>query len=237
MQLFYPSTTWFRLVMTLGISCSGFWARAATILDPLDAPGVTDQQYRDLGATHPEVGQVMGVGLNGSGTYIGGTWVLTAGHVALFKSGGTFSIGGDSYSIVRSLTAPGYTFGMDTNDIGLVQLANAVLGIAPAPMVSLADDAVLLGQITTWVGYGQGGTGRTGSIGLPGTLRGFTNNIDGFGPTFGLVTSSMFTDFYGPTACSIRSPIPTLSTALEGNVAPGDSGGGVFLEGLGMVGV
>jgi hypothetical protein len=104
-------------------------------------------------------------------------------------------------------------------------------------MIHLPEDSILLGETTTWVGYGQGGTGLTGSTGVPGTLRGFTNVIDGFGPTFGLVESSMFTDFDRPDGSrnSIVSSSP-FPTALEGNVAPGDSGGAVFWEG-GLVGV
>ncbi len=214
--------------------------RAATILDPIDAPAVTDAQYRALGATHPEVGQVFGSGLNGSGTYIGGRWVLTAGHVAFFKGSGTgtFALGGQSYPILRALTFPGYVFGGDLHDVGLVELSSAVLGVTPASMVALTDDAVLLGHSTTWVGYGQGGTGRTGAVGPPGTLRGFTNNIDGFGPTLGLVISSMFSDFDRPdgSSNSIADSDPA-PTPLEGNVTPGDSGGGVYLEGVGLVGV
>ena len=173
--------------------------------------------------------QVFGPALNGSGTYIGGRWVLTAGHIAFAKTSGTFSLGGSSYSIIRAITFPGWSLGSDSNDIGLVELSSEIVGVTPALMIHLTDDSILLGQTTTWVGYGQGGTGLTGSTGSPGTLRGFTNVIDGFGPTFGLVESSMITDFDRPDGSknSIASASP-LPTALEGNVAPGDSGGAVF---------
>jgi len=211
-------------------------ARAATILDPSEA-AVTDQQYRDLGASYPSVGQVTGPGFNGSGTYIGGRWVLTAGHIAFAKTSGNFSLGESSYPIVRAITFPSWSLGSDSNDIGLVELSSEILGVTPALMVQLTDDSILLGQQTTWVGYGQGGTGLTGGTGLPGTLRGFTNVIDGFGPTLGLVESSMITDFDRPDGStnSIVGSNP-LPSALEGNVTPGDSGGAVFL-GDGLVGV
>lgn len=213
-------------------------AFCSTILDPGDAPGVTDQMYRDLGAAYPEVGQVQGSGFAGSGTLIGSKWVLTAGHVAFAKAGGTFSVSGQNYTVLRALTYPGWSFASDANDIGLLELTSSVLGVTPAVMVTLTDDSVLMGQRTTWVGFGQSGTGLTGATSQPGVKRGFTNNIDGFGPTLGLVTTSMFSDFDRPDG-SINSiagsdPFPT---ALEGNVAPGDSGGAVYLDGVGLVGV
>lgn len=198
----------FRCLAAFGFFCIDAIARAATILDPAEAP-VTDQQYRDLGAAHPSVGEVSGSGLSGSGTYVGGRWVLTAGHIAFAKTSGTFSLGGSSYSIIRSITFPDWSFGSDSNDIGLVELSSEIPGVTPALMIQLTDDSILLGQTTTWVGYGQGGTGLTGGTGVPGTLRGFTNVIDGFGPTLGLVESSMITDFDRRMAPKIPSSART----------------------------
>lgn len=227
-----------RALAAAWFACCCGQALSATILDPADAPGVTDQMYLDLGASHPEVGQVQGSGLSGSGTLIGSRWVVTAGHVAFFKTGGTFRVGGQNYTILRSIIHPSYSFGSDPNDIGLLELSTAVMGIDPAIMVSLTDDTALLGHTTTWVGFGQSGTGLTGATTSPGTKRGFTNNIDGFGPTFGLTNTSMFGDFDRPdgskNTISTSDPLPS---ALEGNVAPGDSGGAVYLDGLGLVGV
>jgi hypothetical protein len=226
----------FRCLAAVGFFCIDATARAVTILDPSEAP-ILDQEYRDLGANHPSVGQASGPALSGSGPYIGGRWVLTAGHIAFEKTSGSFSLGGSSYPIIRGITFPGWSLGSDSNDIGLIELSSEIPGVTPALMIQLADDSILLGQTTTWVGYGQGGTGLTGSTGLPGTLRGFTNVIDGFGPTLGLVESSMITDFDRPDGSknSIAGSNP-LPSALEGNVAPGDSGGAVFW-GDGMVGV
>jgi hypothetical protein len=225
-----------RWLAAIGFFCLDAIARSATILDPSEAP-VTDQQYRDLGATFPSVGQVAGPSLSGSGTYIGGRWVLTAGHIAFGKTSGTFSLAGSSYSIIRAITFPGWSLGSDFNDIGLIELSSEVPGVTPALMIELTDDTTLLGQTATWVGYGQGGTGLTGATGVPGTLRGFTNVIDAFGPTLGVVESSMIADFDRPdgskNSIAGSNPFPS---ALEGNVAPGDSGGAVFWGG-GLVGV
>ncbi len=225
-----------RLVAPISFLCINAVVQAATILDPSDAP-VTDQQYRDLGAAYPSVGQVSGQGLNGSGTYIGGRWVLTASHIAFLKTNGSFSLGGSSYSVIRAITFPSWVFGSDADDIGLLELSSEVPGVAPGLMIHLTDDSILLGQTTTWVGWGQGGTGLTGGNGLPGTLRGFTNVIDGFGPTFGLVETSMFADFDRPDGSTNSTPESNpIPTEFEGNVTPGDSGGAVFWEGN-LVGV
>jgi secreted trypsin-like serine protease len=225
-----------RCVVLVGFVCIDAIGFGATIIDPADAP-VTDQQYRDLGALYPAVGQVSGPAFSGSGTYIGGRWVLTAGHIAFSKTTGTFLLEGSSYSIVRAIIFPSWSLGSDADDIGLVELSSEIVGVAPAVMRALPDDSILLGQTTTWVGYGQGGTGLTGGTGVPGTLRGFTNVIDGFGPTLGLVESSMIADFDRPDGSknSIVGSNP-LPSALEGNVTPGDSGGAVFWDG-GLVGV
>ena len=60
--------------------------------------------------------------------------------------------------------------------------------------------------------------------------RAFTNEIDYIG-AFGLPGTSFISDFDNPAgtanASAASSPVPT---RLEGNVAPGDSGGGIFVE-------
>jgi len=76
------------------------------------------------------------------------------------------------------------------------------------------------GQVATWVGYGFTGTGLTGyQTSLGNQKRAFQNTIDrNFGNPSLLIGSS----FENPLTFANAQP-------LEGCVAPGDSGGGVFI--------
>jgi hypothetical protein len=199
-------------------------ASGSTILDTLDP-----QQYRDEAALYPMVGKVNGSGLSGSGVLLSGRWVLTAGHVADFKTGGTFSAGGNSYTIESVLSHPSHSTLSTSYDVGLLYLAAEVTGIETASLYRFPQPEQLLGREAVWVGHGLGGTGLTGAQG-PLDTRAFTNVIDGFTPRAGLPQPSFFADFDNPagTGNSLNSdPNPT---HLEGNVTSGDSGGGVFIE-------
>ncbi len=212
------------IALTLSVPL-GIAASASTVLDTVDA-----QLYRNEAMLYPEVGTASGGFQTGSGVLISSRWVLTAGHVADFKTGGTYTIGGVNYTIARYLSPPGRPpFSTTIEDLGLLELTSDVTNIQAATMWRPDNVNELLGREATWVGFGFGGTGLTGFQGSP-EKRAFTNVIDGFTPRAGLPQPSFFSDFDNPdgTSNSLTSGSPT-PTRLEGNLTPGDSGGGVFV--------
>lgn len=212
------------VILTFSIS------EASTIIAPTDDPLVTAQMYRDEAALYPMVGKVTGSGLSGSGVLISDRWVLTAGHIAFSKSSGTFNVAGVDYAIQRWTTHPSYSFGSNPYDLGLLYLSGPVAAVDPAKMIQLGGANSILGREATWVGTGLTGTGLTGAQ-APLEFRAFTNVIDVIGTAYGQTATSFVADFDRPDGTSNADPelsSPT-ATRLEGNVANGDSGGGVFI--------
>jgi hypothetical protein len=203
------------LLASLAVNPSS--TRGSTIRD--DVP---DSEYTDLAANaaYDAVGTFVDTGgYTGCGILIAPDWVLTAGHVTDIASSGTFTVDGNSYSANQLVTDPAWTGNVFAGgDFGLAHLSTPVTSVTP---VMLYTGSAEFGQVATWVGYGFTGTGLTGyQTSLGNQKRAFQNTIDrNFGNPSVLIGSS----FENPLTFANAQP-------LEGCVAPGDSGGGVFIS-------
>jgi hypothetical protein len=211
---------------------TGLMALAA--LATVSAPAATtrddqpDNDYLALGALadFASVGSfVNSWGYAGSGILIASDWVLTAAHMLDAATSGTFTINGISYGSSQIFKNPGWTGNvLNGNDYGLVHLTAPVSAVSPALFFT---GSVETNHVGTFVGFGFKGTGLTGWKTLDGQKRAFQNMIDGdFGNPY-LLLGADFDNPNNPADNWFGSALPQ---TLEGCVAPGDSGGGVFVQ-------
>lgn len=217
-----------------------------TMTAPPAAAGVIrhdalDSQYLALGgnAAYASVGYVRGntnsYGFSASGTLIGGNWVLTAGHVVDQAVDLSIRLGGQTYTAAEWFSHPKWNGDLGRGyDIGLMRFdtdLSAATGITAAQFYTGKDE---LGQIGTFAGYGRTGTGLTGDTTFDGQKRAGNNVIDAFLNTGGRADKSrvLLADFDNPLNAGDNSWGSGLPLDLEYLIAPGDSGGGLFLGGL-----
>lgn len=192
-----------------------------------------DSNYLNLGAGYANVGQVYGQSASqawyGSATAIGSRWAITAAHVVEGATGLSVKFGSQTYAADGYVAHSGWTGNLLAGtDLALVRFAQDL----PVTAATRHTSTSLLGKTATAVGYGMTGTGQTGAVTFDQKKRGVQNVLDNYGSALGgsnnLVLydfdrnkQGMFENFTGS-----RNPLTN-----EGMAAPGDSGGGLFVDG------
>lgn len=203
----------------------------------------SDQLYRDL-AQEPQFAAVgtYSSRLFGSLTLIHPSWALTAAHVVDTdwdgdigdESLGTVRIGGQVRQATQLIVPtgingnPGWNGNIgDGFDIALVRLSSPITTIEPAKIYTSFQE---LGKIVTMVGFGQTGTGTTGSTGASGTKRAGQNVVDElFTMRNGATGLRWDFDEPGSRISPNRLGGSSVPLDLEYQIASGDSGGGSFI--------
>ena len=226
-----PTVTLRRLAVFAIMTSMPLAVQAGTVRDDVD-----DSQYTTLAALseYASVGSLQyeqnALNCQASATLIASRWVLTAAQVTTGSTGMTFTIDGGTYDASQIVSHPNWDGQVGTNgyDIALVRLTAPVTSVGPA--IRYAGTAEL-GATATIVGYGMTGTGVTGATLSGGTKRAGQNVLD----SLGVAGNYLMADFDNPSAAAESTWGSSTPLALEYSSAPGDTGGGVFINAAGAM--
>ncbi len=214
-------------VLVMVLSGLGRQASAGTVADPNE---FTDHEALANDEAFDSVGRFIGAtetsAYSASGVYLGDGWVLTAAHVVDEATSLSFEIGGATYE------AEAWAYHADWNpadivsgaDIALVKLAGDAAPPITGATLYTGSEEDLLGAVGVSVGYGVTGTGATGYDPASSTeKRAGTNTID-LVHSDDVLISDLDSGWWPHNSTGSSSV-----TDLEYLIAPGDSGGGLFV--------
>ncbi len=174
---------------------------------------VADAQYVVAAEEYPAVVDLLEPG-DCLATLIAPSWLLTAAHCAEHvELPHVIRVAGQDHDVMGVVCERAYDG--DVNDIALVHIDPPVDGVAPIPIYRDRDE---VGQLVTFVGRGDSGTGLDGQRGavLDLLTRRATNRVHD--------SSKRWLELV------FESPEDPSVTALEGISGDGDSGGPAFVE-------